>query len=192
MKRLGYPQFSWFSKEKACSSLFYVGVGTLCFWLLYGSCNLYAQNSAVHVSQLAHTAWRLREGAVPGAPNALAQTKDGYVWLGTENGLYRFDGESFKLVEANEGHIIRVQSLLADRDGSLWVGAGRSLYHYRQGVLRKLPGVHKVLQMFQASSGDIWISTENFIQAPACRVRSGDPRLPAGTWHERGRLLHRE
>lgn len=40
----------------------------------------------------AHTAWKVRDGFVKGAITSLAQTADGYLWLGTEFGLYRFDG----------------------------------------------------------------------------------------------------
>jgi signal transduction histidine kinase/ligand-binding sensor domain-containing protein len=174
LKRLAYP-------------LSYLVLRVLCVWLMSASASLYAQNSAVHVSQLAHTAWRLREGAVPAAPNAIAQTKDGYIWVGTENGLYRFDGDSYQLVEATApDHILRVQSLLADRDGSLWVGAGTSLYHLREGALHKMPGVHKVLQMFQSSSGEVYVSTKNYIHAAACRLRAEVLECPTGLGMDAG------
>jgi signal transduction histidine kinase/ligand-binding sensor domain-containing protein len=174
VKRLAYP-------------LLYLVLRVLGVWLMSASASIYAQNSAVHVSQLAHTAWRLREGAVPGAPNAIAQTKDGYIWVGTENGLYRFDGDSYQLIEATApDHFLRVQSLLADQDGSLWVGAGTGLYHLRQGAFHKMGGVHKVSQMFQAASGDIWIATENFIHVAACRVRAEVLDCPTGLGMDAG------
>jgi ligand-binding sensor domain-containing protein len=44
------------------------------------------------ISQYAHTAWRVRDGAFVGAPSSIAQTTDGYVWIGTLAGLLRFDG----------------------------------------------------------------------------------------------------
>jgi hypothetical protein len=46
-------------------------------------------------SQYAHTAWRVRDGVFAGAPTAIIQTTDGYVWIGTLGGLLRFDGVSF-------------------------------------------------------------------------------------------------
>jgi hypothetical protein len=52
----------------------------------------FALDAALDVSQYAHTAWRIREGFSKGAINATAQTPDGYLWLGTEFGLLRFDG----------------------------------------------------------------------------------------------------
>ena len=49
-------------------------------------------NPALDVSQYAHTAWKIRDGFTKGAINSIAQTPDGYLWLGTEFGLLRFDG----------------------------------------------------------------------------------------------------
>src|SRR5262249_8386951 len=43
-------------------------------------------------SQYAHTSWRVRDGFVEGFIYSIAQTPDGYLWLGTEFGLRRFDG----------------------------------------------------------------------------------------------------
>ena len=51
-----------------------------------------ALDPALDVSQYAHTAWIFREGFAQGRVNAIAQTPDGYLWLGTEFGLLRFDG----------------------------------------------------------------------------------------------------
>ena len=51
-----------------------------------------ALDPALDVSQYAHTSWKVRDGFVKGAIFAIAQTPDGYLWLGTESGLYRFDG----------------------------------------------------------------------------------------------------
>jgi ligand-binding sensor domain-containing protein len=54
-----------------------------------------ALNPSLDVSQYAHTAWSLRSGELNGHPTSLAQTTDGYVWLGTEFGVLRFDGARF-------------------------------------------------------------------------------------------------
>ena len=56
---------------------------------------------------------------------ALAQTKDGYLWLGTPGGLYRFDGVTFEHYSPEAGTKSAnsdVTSLLALSDGDLWVG----------------------------------------------------------------------
>ena len=51
-----------------------------------------ALNPALDVSEYAHTAWKVRDGFVKGTIGSIAQTPDGYLWLGTEFGLLRFDG----------------------------------------------------------------------------------------------------
>ena len=47
---------------------------------------------SLDVSQYAHTAWRVRDGFPKGIVDSVAQTPDGYLWLGTQSGLFRFDG----------------------------------------------------------------------------------------------------
>jgi len=47
---------------------------------------------SLDVSQYAHTAWKIRDGFTKGTISSIAQTPDGYLWLGTEFGLLRFDG----------------------------------------------------------------------------------------------------
>src|SRR5215469_2577525 len=51
-----------------------------------------ALNPSLDVSQYAHTAWKFRDGFTKGTIVSIAQTPDGYLWLGTEFGLLRFDG----------------------------------------------------------------------------------------------------
>ena len=54
-----------------------------------------ALDPALEVSQYAHTSWTVRDGFSLGNVYAMAQTPDGYLWLGSEFGLFRFDGVSF-------------------------------------------------------------------------------------------------
>jgi hypothetical protein len=49
-------------------------------------------NPSLDINQYAHTAWTIREGFFKGTIYSIAQTPDGYLWLGTEFGLLRFDG----------------------------------------------------------------------------------------------------
>ena len=76
------------------------------------------------LDQLYHTGWTYKEGA-PGEVYALAQTTDGYLWLGTATGLFRFDGIRFQPFKPESGQAFpqrRVASLFAVPDGGLWVG----------------------------------------------------------------------
>ena len=76
------------------------------------------------LDQLYHTGWTYIEGG-PGQVHALAQTTDGYLWLGTATGLFRFDGIQFEPYKPQSGQTFtqrNVISLFAEPDGGLWVG----------------------------------------------------------------------
>src|SRR5262249_37661500 len=55
----------------------------------------FALNPSLQVSQYAHTAWNIRDGAFQATIRAIAQTADGYLWFANEFGLLRFDGIRF-------------------------------------------------------------------------------------------------
>src|SRR6476619_1952925 len=55
------------------------------------SCAL-ALDPSLDISQYAHTSWKISDGLYKGTIHTIAQTPDGYLWLGTEFGLLRFDG----------------------------------------------------------------------------------------------------
>jgi ligand-binding sensor domain-containing protein len=76
------------------------------------------------ISQLQHTGWTAREGA-PGSIQSLAQTTDGYMWLGTAYGLFRFDGvhfDHYKLPSGENFNSENISSLMPTSDGGLWIG----------------------------------------------------------------------
>jgi ligand-binding sensor domain-containing protein len=83
------------------------------------------------ITQFVHTSWTEKEGA-PSNVRALVQTVDGYLWIGTTAGLFRFDGVRFTAFEppAEEAFpATRVRGLLASRDGALlivWTGGAVS------------------------------------------------------------------
>jgi len=60
--------------------------------LLSGYPCVFALDPSLDISQYARTAWKVREGFSKGFISSVAQTPDGYLWLGTEFGLLRFDG----------------------------------------------------------------------------------------------------
>ena len=83
-----------------------------------------AQSSAPEGQRIIHQSWTFKEGA-PETVEALAQTADGYLWLGTQAGLYRFDGVRFELFRSPFGDqfpTTSVSALFAPSTGGLWVG----------------------------------------------------------------------
>jgi len=75
------------------------------------------------LKELHHTAWRAREGA-PSQISALAQTRDGYLWIGSALGLFRFDGIEFERYVPPAGTALpshNIYALRATPDGGLWI-----------------------------------------------------------------------
>jgi signal transduction histidine kinase/ligand-binding sensor domain-containing protein len=142
-----------------------------------------AQEPAQTLSQLYHTAWTQRDGA-PASVEALAQTADGFLWLGSGTGLYRFDGVRFELFEPPARQPMpstNVSALLATRDSGLWVGyrfGGVSLI--QRGAIRSfderdsLPR-GSVISILEDSAGTTWVGTT-----------SGLARLDEGRWRRVG------
>ena len=85
----------------------------------------FALNPSLDINQYAHTAWTVRDGFFKGIINAIAQTPDGYLWLGTDFGLLHFDGVRSVPWQPPSGEQLPselITSLLAARDGRLWIG----------------------------------------------------------------------
>ena len=78
------------------------------------------------LSQLHHSTWNAKNG-LDGSVTSLAQTLDGYLWIGTTDGLFRFDGLTFERYSPETGPLpsTAVSALLATRDGGLWIGYDR-------------------------------------------------------------------
>src|SRR6266567_3409015 len=89
--------------------------------LLTGRPCAFALNPALDVSQYAHAAWKIRDGFSKGTIVAIAQTQDGYLWLGTEFGLFRFDGVQAVAWQPPADEQLPnnfIQHLLVGRDGT--------------------------------------------------------------------------
>jgi signal transduction histidine kinase/ligand-binding sensor domain-containing protein len=138
------------------------------------------------ISQFTHTSWSAKDG-IPGPVQAIAQTPDSYLWLGTRAGLYRFDGLRFISWEAAHGGDPLPQSsivsLFTARDGSLWIGFGAGVVaRLRDGVLRTYSAADGSLRTTRSfaedGSGTIWAGGEN-----------GLSRFENGRWHRVGAEL---
>jgi signal transduction histidine kinase/ligand-binding sensor domain-containing protein len=92
--------------------------------VLLGVRTTLALDPARHITELAHRVWDRKSG-VPADISGLAQTPDGYLWVGSSRGLYRFDGIQFKKFEPESGPRLPsddILSLFAGPDGRLWIG----------------------------------------------------------------------
>jgi signal transduction histidine kinase/ligand-binding sensor domain-containing protein len=106
---------------------------------------LFALDPDRAVSQYVRDEWTTQNGFPGGTVSSFAQTTDGYLWIGTEKGLVRFDGVAFRLTQhpgRTSAGDAAVLGLVADREGGLWALLhGPTLVHYRKGDVDALPDI---------------------------------------------------
>ena len=157
MGKLQVRVYAWLSVLLACSAC------------------AFALDPSLDISQYAHTAWKVREGFTRGTVNSIEQTSDGYLWLGTESGLVRFDGAQAIPWQPPGGEQLPsnwIQVLLVARDGTLWIGTHKGLASWRGGKLTKYPGVagQSITSLLQDVEGTIWSGVEG--PGRLCAVRT--------------------
>jgi signal transduction histidine kinase/ligand-binding sensor domain-containing protein len=117
-----------------------------------------------------HNRWTVRDG-VPNDIVAIQQTEDGYLWLGTGEGLFRFDGVRFERYKPSRGSELfsgRISALLATADGGLWIahqGRGVRASFLKDGDVKSYaspdplhPG--NILAFAQSPDGTMWAATD--------------------------------
>ena len=145
-------------------------------WLQAASA--WAADPARHITQYAHTAWRMEDGAFNSAPFTIVQTPDGYMWIGTADGVLQFDGVHFvpwTLGQAQRLPNSEVLRLRTTRDGSVWISAvgslsrwkGHTLTNYATGS-RGVPGA-----LADDNDGTVWLGQNRAPQGTGtlCQVR---------------------
>ena len=120
------------------------------------------------VSEYTHTVWTHKDGLPSAYINSMAQTRDGYLWLGTADGLVRFDGARFVHWRSEMGHKVLLGAVLtvcAARDGGLWVGTASGLLGHIRGdelTLSSSIGARPE-KILEDRGGTLWVATENRI-----------------------------
>ncbi|HEV2863726.1 MAG TPA: two-component regulator propeller domain-containing protein [Pyrinomonadaceae bacterium] len=141
----------------------------------------FALNPALDASQYAHTAWKIRDGFSKGSINSIAQTPDGYLWLGTEFGLLRFDGVRnvpWRPPPEQQLPSNHIFSLLAARDGTLWIGTSKGLASWKDGKLSQyaeLAGQY-IFKLLEDREGAVWAGGRAVPVGKLCAIRDGGVR----------------
>jgi PAS domain S-box-containing protein len=142
--------------------------------LLVSTTDTLALDPSREVSQYSHTSWTSRDGYALGAVFAITQTPDGYLWLGGEFGLFRFDGVSFTRWKPPAGQELPSQpySLMVARDGTLWIGTFGGLASWNGTTLTRYPGLDDmfVTSLLEDRDGTVWAGTLS--PGRLCEVRS--------------------
>jgi signal transduction histidine kinase/ligand-binding sensor domain-containing protein len=139
------------------------------------------------------TSWSQRDGLPQGQVDAIAQDTEGYLWVGTRSGLFRFDGVRFTIADALSATKLPrkpVRALHVARDGSLWVGFGdgggvacmrRGQVTHERASERTPRGA--INGLIEDPSGSLWAAGEQGLfrfSAGRWEHRAEDDGLPAG------------
>jgi signal transduction histidine kinase/ligand-binding sensor domain-containing protein len=124
----------------------------------------FSLNPLLDLDQYAHTAWKNQEGFVRGALSSIAQTPDGYLWLGTDLGLLRFDGVRTVAWQPPQGEPLpdsSIRVLLGARDGALWIGTLKGLASLKDGRLITYPQLAGdfINALLQDREGVVWVAS---------------------------------
>jgi ligand-binding sensor domain-containing protein len=138
-----------------------------------------ALNPALDVSQYAHTSWKFRDGFAKREIYAMAQTSDGYLWLGTGSGLFRFDGVRAVAWQPPNDQPLpssNVLTLVAARDGTLWIGTRNGLASWKNGRLtqyQELAGL-QINALLEDHTGSMWVGAFGLPNGKLCEIRNGN------------------
>jgi PAS domain S-box-containing protein len=132
-----------------------------------------------------YQAYNVEAGLPHNSAGELLQTRDGYLWVGTDSGLARFDGIRFvnyRIATAPGLADNLIRCLIEDKAGTLWIGTQRGLSRMRQGKIElvEMPRV-AITSLTQDRAGRIWIATLGqglWVYRDGQAVAFSDPLLP--------------
>jgi ligand-binding sensor domain-containing protein/signal transduction histidine kinase len=179
------------------------GLAALCF-----AVSASAVDPTRTVSQYLHDSWGTESGFPGGSITAIAQTSDGYLWIGTDKGLVRFDGLNFRQFERVHPYPILigpVRTLLVDSSDNLWILLQNTqLFRYHNGNFELIRGEAEngTTAIARGTSGAVLLSSlavgtmtysdnrfrtlsSAALPADAARVANGeapDQRSPLFSW----------
>lgn len=150
------------------------GIGLLCH--VFSVCAL---DPAEPIDFYQHNIWTVENGLPMNSVIAITQTHDGYIWVGTETGLARFDGIDFDVFDHENTPTLPnnlILSLLVDHDGVLWIATrGGGIARYKNNTFDTLTTQSGLLSneiwiLLQSNDLSIWIGSKNGLN----RFANGD------------------
>jgi ligand-binding sensor domain-containing protein/signal transduction histidine kinase len=149
--------------------------------VLLGAVNaVFALDPGKTLSQYSTSSWTQQQGLPQDTIRAITQTADGYLWLGTDEGVARFDGYEFTIFNRDHGDLPSnsVTALAAARDGSLWIGTRSGLTRYKDNrfhTYTQKDGMteDRVSSLFVDHAGMLWVAAGgNLVRFDGVRFRN--------------------
>ncbi len=156
-----------FGKKRNCFlqyfSLFILGAAVFCFC----AADVRALDRRKAATQYIHDVWTANDGLPQDAITSIVQDGDGYIWIGTQEGLARFDGVNFTVFDSRNTEAIKanyIYTVFVDGKGELWIGASDGLLHYLGGGAFEffgekngLPSNSSVKNISEDAAGNLWL-----------------------------------
>ena len=139
--------------------------GTQLVLFLWFAATLFALDPEVPLTSLGREVWQDEDGLPQSSVNTVIQTRDGYIWAGTYEGLVRFDGVRFTVFNSDNTPAMesnRVWALAEGRDGTLWIATSAGVVANRNGKftrLQSIPGLtnNSIKALLVDRAGRLWI-----------------------------------
>ena len=153
-----------------------------------------ALDASKAITQYNQQNWQVEAGLPQNSVQAIRQTRDGYLWIGTQEGLVRFDGVRFVVFDRTNTPAMRrnaVYALVEARDGSLFVATNGGLVRVRNGVFTSFTTADglpedNIQSLLEDRNGTLWIGT---ISSGAAVYRNGRlARVPSRGLLDTGRI----
>ena len=147
------------------SKLFFVAI-----FVLFTHINLNSQTIPIDKKDVPPTfdeVWTKEYNQSLSSIEAIIQTIDGYIWIGTNNGLFRYDGVRFTVFTSKNTPQLKndiINALVEDNNATLWIGTGAGLVSYKEGKFykhdydKKLENV-SISSMCTSPDGDLFLGS---------------------------------
>lgn len=151
------PSVRWAARRAACTCAIAVALAG----------NLRALEPGTDSTHYGHDVWDSEAGLPQNSVQVILQSRDGYFWLGTQEGLARFDGVRFTVFDTRNTPAMKddwVQALCETRDGTLWIGTLTGLARRRNGRFESVSegtALERALvgSLLEGRDGTLWIGS---------------------------------
>jgi len=149
-------------------SIFIYFFCSIIFSLIVNPTKLAGLSTQKQITQYSIQRWDMESGLPGNSIYAIQQTRDGFLWIGTQNGLVRYNGVKFNIFTRDKNPTFKsnvIRSLFEDRDNNLWIGASSGgLIRYRKGKFtsfsdNRYKSLNNIRGINQDCWGNLWIGS---------------------------------
>ena len=158
----------WRERRKGIWAAAGLRITLFCLFVgLFAETRAFALDPRTPLQRYARQIWSTENGLPQNSVHALLQSRDGFLWVGTEAGLARFDGYQFKVFDRSSAPALPgddIRCLLEDRTGGLWVGTASGLTLFMNGQEKMFASANglptgAVKALLQGQDGRVWVLT---------------------------------